>query len=116
MDFNGLVGNIKDVTPTTTSNLVNTELYELITQESHGTDFSFNILRILQEGAVEKQSHVDEHAVFVIDGKCRIQLGEKWITAEKGNYLYIPPNMTHSFSNVEKKRAEILILKKRQTH
>lgn len=111
MSLNDLVGNIKKVMPTTTSNLINTDLYKLITQESHGTTFSFNMLKILPGGLVKEQLHPDEHAIFILNGKCNALLGEKWITLEKGNYLYVPPNMTHSFSNNEKIPTEILILK-----
>jgi quercetin dioxygenase-like cupin family protein len=115
MDVSRLHGNVKNVEPTTTPNLINTKLYELITQGRHGTDFSFNILKIFEKGTVKTQSHADEHAVFVLVGKCQIQVGEELVTLDKGGYLYIPSNATHSFSNLEQEVVEILILKKRQS-
>ena len=113
MSIDDLIGKLSEVKPKPTSNLINTELYHLITQESHGTDFSFNILKILPKGLVKEQAHADEHAIFVLDGKCRIQLSDNWVNAEKDDYIYIPPNMTHAFSNVEEKPVKILILKKK---
>jgi quercetin dioxygenase-like cupin family protein len=112
MRANVLHGNVKNVVPTKTGNLINTELYELITKESHGTDFSFNMLRILQNGSIKAQSHNDEHAIFLLSGRCEVKVGEETLRLEKNSYLYIPPNAIHAFWNMEEEPAEIVILKK----
>ncbi len=111
MAHNVQVGNISQIQPGTTSNLVNTDLYELITPKSHGTQYSFNMMRILPGGSVAVQSHPEEHAIYVPEGECKILLGEEWVNVPQGSFLHIPPELTHSFSNESKSSVDILILK-----
>ena len=106
-----LAGHVSKVTPKTTANMVNTELYELITPEKHGSPFSFNMMKLQPGGVVKIQAHEDQHAVFVHSGTCRILLGEEWVEVETGGFLYIPPNLTHSFENVGYVTTEVVILK-----
>ena len=106
-----LVGDARKVKPKFNPNLVQTEIYELITQETYGTTYSFNKMRILPGGSVKEQSHADQHAIFILDGECEILLGDQWVSVEKGQYVYIPPDMRHSFVNSRKTAAEVLILK-----
>lgn len=111
MSEDKLMSNINEVKLSTTPNMVNAYLYKLITQESHGTNFSFNMMKILPDGVVKKQSHPEQHAVFILDGKCGILLGEQWVDAKKGDFVYIPENLTHSFTNDGHMVTDILILK-----
>ena len=111
MAHNVQVGNISQIQPGTTSNLVNTDLYELITPKSHGTQYSFNMMRISPGGSVAVQSHPEEHAIYVLEGECNILLGEAWVNVPQGCFLHIPPELTHSFSNESKSSVDILILK-----
>ncbi len=111
MPYNNLVGNIKNKDSISLPSLINGELYKLITQESHATAFSFNLIKILPEGLIQKQTHAEQHVVFILKGECKILLDEKWISVQEGDYIYIPSNMTHSFSNSEKIPVEFIILK-----
>jgi quercetin dioxygenase-like cupin family protein len=104
-------GHMKNVTPKTTANMVDTELYELITPEKHGSPFSFNLMYLKPGGVVKIQAHEDQHAVFVHSGTCRILLGDEWVDVEHGGFVYMPPNLTHSFENAGKVPAEVVILK-----
>jgi quercetin dioxygenase-like cupin family protein len=110
-DVEKLVGHTSTVTPKTTANMVDTELYELVTPEKHGSPFSFNMMKLAPKGVVKIQAHDDQHAVFVHSGQCRILLGEKWVDVPQGGYVYIPPNLIHSFENSGTVPAEVLILK-----
>lgn len=112
MSNNKLVGHYNDVKPIYNDNLVKTGLCELITPKSHGTDYSFNIIKLQPGGLVKEQSHAEEHAVFILSGTCRILLGEEWVRVQQGNFLHIPANLKHSFSNDEAVPANVLILKK----
>lgn len=111
MNKKNLVGHADKVKPKTTPNLIDTELYELITQKKNKTDYSFNIMKIFPGGKVKEQSHPEQHAVFVLDGKCKTLLGDKWESARKGNFFCIPGHLAHAFSNSEKLPVEILIIK-----
>ena len=112
MSNKNLVGHYNDVKPIYNDNLIKTGLYELITPKSHGTNYSFNIMKLEAGGLVKEQSHAEEHAVFVLSGTCRILLGEEWVLVNAGNFLYIPSHLKHSFSNEAASPADVLILKK----
>lgn len=111
MSSDNLVGNIAEKKAASLASLINGEIYHLITHESHDTPFSFNMIKIFPEGLIKTQTHQEQHVVFILNGVCKILLDEKWISAKKGDYIYIPPNMTHSFSNSENIPVELLILK-----
>jgi len=110
-DAKNLAGHKKKVIPKTTTTMINAELYELVTQEKHGTSFSFNIMKIGPGGEVKVQSHRDQHAIYILSGKCRVLFGEESVDMEEGGYAYIPPDLTHSFTNVGTDPTEVLILK-----
>jgi quercetin dioxygenase-like cupin family protein len=69
-------------------------------------------MKIMPGGLVKSQSHPEQHAVLILNGRCKILLGEEWVKVKDGNYLYIPADMTHAFANEEDMPVEILILKK----
>jgi quercetin dioxygenase-like cupin family protein len=47
---------------------------------------------------------------YVLDGKVRLFDGANWVTAVKGDYLYVPPNGIHAFRNESDEFASMLIL------
>jgi quercetin dioxygenase-like cupin family protein len=47
---------------------------------------------------------------YVLDGAVRLYDGAAWVTAEKGDYLYVPPNGIHAFRNDSDEPASMLIL------
>jgi quercetin dioxygenase-like cupin family protein len=106
-----LHGKMSEVAPKKLPSLKQTQLLELITQEKHGAPFSFNILYMKPGGEVEKQSHPAQHAVFVVEGRCSVLLGEQWVTLNRGGYAYIPPDLPHSFVTDDSEGAHVLILK-----
>ncbi len=50
MPHEKLIGHIAEGKPKTGGSLINTDLYELVTQEKFGSTFSFNLLRIKPAG------------------------------------------------------------------
>ncbi len=111
MDINNLYGAMAEVEPKGLPSLKNTQLLELVTQGKHGTSFSFNILKMSPGGEVAEQFHADQHAIFIVDGRCRVLLGEEWVTLEAGGYAHIPSGLTHAFVADEQTGASVLILK-----
>ena len=105
------LGNSSQVALTDLPSLTHTGLKELITTEKCGCPFSFNILQMDPGGQVAEQSHEAQHAIYVINGICRILIGEEWITLSQGGYTYIPPNVTHAFDADSEQGGEVLILK-----
>ena len=47
---------------------------------------------------------------YVLDGAVRLYDGVDWVTAVKGDYLYVPPNGIHAFRNESDDPASMLIL------
>jgi quercetin dioxygenase-like cupin family protein len=47
---------------------------------------------------------------YILDGAVRLFDGANWITAVKGDYLYVPPNGIHAFRNESDEPASMLIL------
>ena len=111
MSNNTRVGHLDRIKPSTTANLVNTDLYKMINPKTHGTQYSFSMMRLLPGGSVAVQSHPEEHAIFMLAGECKILLGEEWVDVQQGSFLHIPPELTHSFSNESNSSVDILILK-----
>ncbi len=112
MSNSNLVGNINEVDPVTSgSNLENTKIYELVKQDKYEPKFTFNMLSFQKDGRIKEQRHDEQHVVYIIDGQVKILLGQDWTNVGKGNYIYIPPNMTHSFVNEKEQDARLLILK-----
>lgn len=47
---------------------------------------------------------------YVLDGEVRLYDGATWVTAVKGDYLYVPPSGVHAFRNDGDEPASMLIL------
>ncbi len=47
---------------------------------------------------------------FILDGVLRFYDGDKWIEAEKGDFLYVPQGGLHSFRNDADVPVEMLLL------
>jgi quercetin dioxygenase-like cupin family protein len=47
---------------------------------------------------------------YVLDGEVRLYDGANWVTAIKGDYLYVPANGIHAFRNDTDEPASMLIL------
>lgn len=47
---------------------------------------------------------------YVLDGTVRLYDGATWVTAVKGDYLYVPPTGIHAFRNDSDEPASMLIL------
>jgi quercetin dioxygenase-like cupin family protein len=47
---------------------------------------------------------------YVLDGEVRLFDGANWVTAVKGDYLYVPANGIHAFRNDTDEPASMLIL------
>lgn len=47
---------------------------------------------------------------YILDGTVRLYDGDKWVSAVKGDYLYVPENGIHAFRNESDEPASMLIL------
>lgn len=54
------------------------------------------------------QHEDNDEAFYVLDGTTSILLGEKWINANKGTFIRIPPKTIHDFANRTDKKTGVL--------
>jgi quercetin dioxygenase-like cupin family protein len=93
------------VRPTVTSKFLATGA----TTDGHFGLFQWDMLP--QAGGPGAHYHKTfSESFYVLDGKVRLYDGANWVTAVKGDYLYVPPNGVHAFRNDSDDPASMLIL------
>jgi quercetin dioxygenase-like cupin family protein len=102
---------LDDVKPTATAAMSNATLLKMITPKTHGTKYSFNVMRLQPGGVVAVQDHPEEHCILVLSGEGRVLLNEHWFSISQGGFAHIPAGMVHSFENLSSAQVDILILK-----
>lgn len=50
----------------------------------------------------------NDEVFYVLEGTISILVGDKWIDAEKGTFLRIPPNTLHDFKNQTNQKTGVL--------
>ena len=61
-------------------------------------------------GAAPHYHRTFSESFYILDGTVRLFDGANWVTAVKGDYLYVPPNGIHAFRNESDAFASMLIL------
>lgn len=51
-----------------------------------------------------------DHVQYILDGKMEVTLGKKTKTAEKGDMLYIPSDLSHSYENPYEDEVQFLCI------
>ncbi|MBS1793013.1 MAG: cupin domain-containing protein [Acidobacteria bacterium] len=60
------------------------------------------------EGPGEHFHDDKEHIFFVLEGTVSVLAGDGWVEAEKGDFIRIPRNTTHTFANRTDREAAFL--------
>ena len=78
------------------------------------TDGHFGLFQwdmVPQAGGPDAHYHKTfSESFYVLDGEVRLYDGANWVTAVKGDYLYVPANGVHAFRNDSDAFASMLIL------
>ena len=76
-----------------------------------GGAFSF-MERDLPAGGTPPPPHTHEgHEAFYVTGGCiEFQLGDRTVEGSPGTFVYVPPNVSHTFANRLEAPARLLIL------
>jgi quercetin dioxygenase-like cupin family protein len=84
----------------------------LATGASTGGDFGlFQWDMAPQAGGPAAHYHKTfSESFYILDGEVRLYDGANWVTAKKGDFLYVPPNGIHAFRNESDEAASMLIL------
>ncbi len=81
------------------SGAIRTKIRRLISKDDGAPNFSMRIFEIEPEGRTPLHSHPREHEVFILEGECKVVLGEDEKIVGPGYVIYVPPNLKHTFIN-----------------
>ncbi len=84
--------------------------YEILTSNVLGKRMMPILLKIEADGKTntEQNQPGSEKFVFVLDGKIKIQVGEKTYSLARHNTLYFDASLEHKFSNAGKVTAKVI--------
>lgn len=86
-------------------------IQRLITDDE-GADNCFMRKFTLEPGAsMPLHSHEDtDHVQYILEGKMKVKLGDKIEMVEKGDALYIPSGLPHSYKNPYEENIKFLCI------
>ncbi len=87
-----------------------TKIRWLISKEDGAPNFAMRLFEVEPGGRTPLHSHPWEHEVFILDGKCKLVLGDEEKILEAGYAIYIPPNLKHTFLNAGERILRFLCL------
>jgi len=82
----------------------------LISRDDGAPNFSMRLFEIDPGGRTPLHSHPWEHEAFILEGRCKLILGEDERMIGPGYAVYVPPSMRHSFINVGEGRLRFICL------
>ena len=82
----------------------------LISKDDGAPNFSMRLFELEPGGRTPLHDHPWEHEVFILDGKCKLILGEDEKVIGPGYAVYVPPNLKHSFINVGEGKLKFICL------
>ncbi|WP_163511416.1 cupin domain-containing protein [Fodinicola acaciae] len=62
------------------------------------------------DGAAPHFHNTSAEIFFIVDGSLQVLAGDDVVTAEKGDFLFVPPKMPHAFGAPKGSSADVLIL------
>lgn len=82
----------------------------LISKDDGAPNFSMRLFELEPGGRTPLHDHPWEHEVFILEGKCKLILGEAEKTIGPGYVVYVPPNLKHSFMNIGEEKLRFICL------
>jgi len=82
----------------------------LISRDDGAPNFSMRLFEIDPGGRTPLHSHPWEHEVFILEGMCKLVVGEDERIIGPGYAIYVPPNLKHSFINVGEEKLRFICL------
>lgn len=55
-----------------------------------------------------EEEHPSDHCVYILQGRCRVLLGDKTYEVEAGDVVWVEPNEHHRFDNIGEDTLEFL--------
>jgi len=63
-------------------------------------NFAMRIFQIPPGKHSREEEHLHDHGVYIIQGRCRVLLGDKTYEVGAGDMVWVQPNEHHRFDNV----------------
>jgi quercetin dioxygenase-like cupin family protein len=82
----------------------------LISKDDGAPNFSMRLFEIEPGGRTPLHSHPWEHEIFILEGRCKVIIGESEYLVGPGYAVYIPPNMRHTLINTGEGSLKLLCL------
>lgn len=72
----------------------------LINKENDGAPvFALRLVELQPDGKSLRHTHAYEHENFVVEGKGRVFIEDRWFDLSVGDVAFIPPGVLHQFIN-----------------
>ena len=52
---------------------------------------------------------VQEETFYVLEGECEWQIGDEWIRATPGTFVFIPPGVPHNIANASDRPTRVIM-------
>lgn len=82
----------------------------LITKEDGAPNFSMRYFEVEPNASTPLHNHPWEHEVFILEGEAQIKCQDKTFQAKEGYFIYVPPNVEHTFINTSNKTLRFICL------
>ena len=82
----------------------------LISVEDGAPNFAMRKFTMDVGGVIGEHSHWYEHEIYMLRGKCLINIDGKEYVVEKDQVMYIPPYVKHSYKNIGEEPVEFLCI------
>ncbi len=89
-----------EVKPEEVKGAVKTRIRVLISEKDGAPTYAMRIFEVDPGGEILEHTHPWEHEIFILKGKLRLKIGDKYYEVSEGTAIYIPPNVPHAYWNI----------------
>ena len=98
-----LHGNYRDVEDEKFSDYgsVGSSIRWLISKNKGAPNFAMRVLTVEEGGHIGLHEHPNEHEIFILSGKCRVETKDETVELSEGDYILVPEKHgLHGFRNI----------------
>ena len=97
------VKKIKDINlmPVKMEGAVGAHMAWLIDKNDAPVDFAMRIFKIEPNGVIPKHQHWYYHEIYCLQGRGLVKVEDQEFILEAGMVAYVPPEVPHSYKNLE---------------
>jgi quercetin dioxygenase-like cupin family protein len=82
----------------------------LISKNDGAPRFQMRLFEVAPGGKTPYHSHDWEHEVYILEGEGKIMLKDEEKSLSKGSFVFVPPEIEHSFVNTGKRDFAFLCM------